>query len=162
VATDYLVDESNGTDKFTLEDDSGFIHLEDAGAPPVIPPTTRPSRPFPPVFFAPRPAVDGLKLHLQVRKGFTTFSGLFPANASPILRYTFRHSGNTLIPKPVQVIANPIIFKKAKLKGSSKFTKKIFIEGSIAYSSPVKLLKAQKNKRLRKVLKFLNLLDDME
>ena len=99
MAADYLVDESNGTDRFTLEDDSGFIHLEDAGAPP--PTGVRPSRPFPPTFFAPRPAIDGLKLHLQVRKGFTTFSGLFPADASPILRYTFRYSGNTLIPKPI-------------------------------------------------------------
>ncbi len=154
---DYLVDESNGTDKFTLEDGSGFIHLEDQ--PPV---TTRPSRPFPPTFFAPRPAVDGLKLHLKVRKGFTTFSGLFPANASPILRYTFKHTGTTLIPKPVKIIANPIILKGARLKASMKFTRKFFMEGSIVYGSPIKLLKAQKSKRLKKLLNFLNLLEDLD
>ena len=159
MAQDYLLLEDG--DKITLEDSSGFIHLEDAGVPPPVG-GPRPSRPFPPIFLAPRPAVDGLKLHLKVRKGFTTFSGLFPANASPILRYTFKHTGSTLIPKPVKIIANPIILKGARLKASMKFTKKFFMEGSIVYGSPIKLLKAQKSKRLRKLLNFLNLLEDLD
>ncbi|MFQ5788416.1 MAG: hypothetical protein ACE5H1_10615 [Thermodesulfobacteriota bacterium] len=150
-------------DNFLLKEDGGKLLKEDGGgillesSTPSV--TKRVDRPFAPTVWGPKFEIP--KKVLQVRKGFTTFQGLFPANSSPILRYTYPINGILRFKQKLQIIANPILLETFKIIGPVRMVKIFKTEGRTAkkISEFKEIVKEKKKKRLERMLKYLDFLD---